>query len=45
LAELVAEGRLRAPVEVEAPWTEVGTTAQQLMDRRFTGKAVLHISG
>jgi NADPH:quinone reductase-like Zn-dependent oxidoreductase len=44
LAQLVAEGRLRAPIEVEAPWTEVGTIAQQLMDRRFTGKAVLHIS-
>jgi len=28
---------------VEAGWTEVGTIAQRLIDRDFTGKAVLHI--
>lgn len=44
LAQLVAEGRLRAPVEVEGPWTNVGTMAQGLLDRRFAGKAVLSIS-
>jgi NADPH:quinone reductase-like Zn-dependent oxidoreductase len=44
LAQLVADGLLRAPVEVEAPWTDVGIMGQQLMDRRFTGKAVLQVS-
>jgi hypothetical protein len=27
---------------VEAPWSEIGTLARQLIDREFTGKAVLH---
>jgi hypothetical protein len=26
-------------------WTEVGNIAQQLLDRRIAGKAVLHVSG
>jgi NADPH:quinone reductase-like Zn-dependent oxidoreductase len=43
LARLVAEGRLRPHVAIEAPWTEVGAVAQQLLDRRFPGKAVLHL--
>ncbi len=45
LASLVASGRLRPRIEVEAPWTEIAAVAQQLLDRRFTGKAVLHVSG
>jgi NADPH:quinone reductase-like Zn-dependent oxidoreductase len=44
LARLVADGSLRTPIEVEAPWTEVGSVAKQLTDRRYTGKAVLHVS-
>jgi NADPH2:quinone reductase len=43
LAGLVADGRLRPPIEVEASWREVSSVAQQLTDRRFTGKAVLHV--
>src|SRR5438552_4778832 len=43
LAELIAAGKLRPQVAVEAPWSEIGTIAQRLIDRDFTGKAVLHI--
>lgn len=43
LVRLMAEGRLRPPVEVQAPWTEVGNVAQRLLERRFTGKAVLTV--
>ena len=45
LARLIAEGRLRPQIDVEAPWTQIGDKAQQLLNRRFTGKAVLHIAG
>lgn len=44
LVRLVAEGRLRPLIEVEAPWTEVGSVAQRLIDRGFAGKAVLHVT-
>jgi len=43
LANLVADGRLRPQIEVEAPWTSVGEIAEQLLDRAYVGKAVLHI--
>lgn len=43
LARLVAEGRLTPRIEVEAPWTEIDTVAHKLMERKFSGKAVLHI--
>ncbi len=43
LAGLVADGRLKPQIAVEAPWTEIATVARELLDRRFTGKAVLHI--
>jgi NADPH:quinone reductase len=43
LAQLVAEERLRPHIEVEAPWTDIAKVARQLMERGFTGKAVLHI--
>jgi NADPH:quinone reductase-like Zn-dependent oxidoreductase len=43
LARLVAGGQLRPQIEVEASWTEVGVVAQQLVDRRFAGKAVLYV--
>ncbi|MBV8882556.1 MAG: zinc-binding dehydrogenase [Chroococcidiopsidaceae cyanobacterium CP_BM_RX_35] len=45
LVSLVADGRLRPQIDVEAPWTQVAEIAQQLLDRRFAGKAVLHVSG
>jgi NADPH:quinone reductase-like Zn-dependent oxidoreductase len=44
LLRLIEEGRLRPVVDLEAPWTEVGAVAQQLLDRRFPGKAVLRVA-
>jgi NADPH:quinone reductase-like Zn-dependent oxidoreductase len=43
LARLVAAGTLRPRIEVEAPWTDIADVAQRLIDRRFVGKAVLHL--
>lgn len=43
LVGLVAEGKLKPQIAVEAPWEELATVARELLDRRFTGKAVLHI--
>lgn len=43
LARLIAEGRLTPQIELERPWSEIGEVAQQLLDRRFPGKAVLHV--
>jgi NADPH:quinone reductase-like Zn-dependent oxidoreductase len=45
LARLVADGRLRPHIAVEAPWTEIAERAQQLLDRRVVGKIVLHVAG
>ena len=44
LAQLVAEQRLRTPIEVEASWHDIGDIAQRLLQRQFIGKAVLHLS-
>jgi len=44
LAGLVAQGRLRPQIDVQAPWTEIASVAQQLIDRRYAGKAVLHVA-
>jgi NADPH:quinone reductase len=43
LAELIAAGKLRPQIAVEASWNEIGTIARRLIDREFTGKAVLHV--
>jgi NADPH:quinone reductase len=43
LAGLVAEGKLKPSIEVEAPWTEIARVANDLMNRRYLGKAVLSI--
>ena len=43
LAGLIADGRLKPQIAVEARWGEVGAIARRLIDRDFTGKAVLHI--
>jgi hypothetical protein len=43
LAELVAAKKLRPQIAAEAPWGEIGAIARRLIDRDFTGKAVLHI--
>jgi len=43
LTDLVAEGRLKPHVSVEASWEEIGDVAQKLLDCGYTGKAVLHV--
>ncbi len=44
LAGEIEAGRLKPEIAVEAGWAEIGTIAQRLIDRDFTGKAVLHIN-
>ena len=44
LARMVADGRLKPNVAIEAPWSEIGPVAQQLLDRSYPGKAVLLVS-
>jgi NADPH:quinone reductase-like Zn-dependent oxidoreductase len=44
LVRLLGDGRLNAPVELEAPWQEVGAAIDALLTRRISGKAVLHIT-
>jgi len=44
LAQLVARGRLRPQIGVQAPWTEVAEVVERLLNRHIAGKAVLHIS-
>ena len=41
LADLVAAGQLAPHVSLERPWAEIAHVAQDLMARRFPGKAVL----
>jgi NADPH:quinone reductase-like Zn-dependent oxidoreductase len=43
LADLVAAGQLAPHISVERPWAEISQVAQDLMARRFPGKAVLTI--
>src|SRR4051794_5466990 len=43
LAELVAGGELETEVKLEADWQEPGDAMRALMDRRVSGKAVLHM--
>src|SRR5205807_8063650 len=43
LADLIAAKKLRPQIAVGAPWSEIGTVARRLIDREFTGKAVLHV--
>ena len=45
LVALLAQGKLRTYIGVEASWTEVGNVAQRLTDRDYAGKAVLHVGG
>ena len=44
LAAMIAAGTLRPHISREAPWTEIGTVARELLDRKISGKAVLHVS-
>ena len=41
LAQLVAAGQLTPHISLERPWKEIGQVAQDLMARRYQGKAVL----
>ena len=41
LADLVAAGQVAPRISLERPWAEIGQVAQELMARRFPGKAVL----
>jgi NADPH:quinone reductase-like Zn-dependent oxidoreductase len=43
LADLVAAGQLAPHISLERPWTDIAQVAQDLMARRFPGKAVLTI--
>jgi NADPH:quinone reductase len=43
LARMVADGRLHTRIDVETSWTQIAKVAQQLLDRRVAGKAVLHV--
>jgi NADPH:quinone reductase len=43
LGDLVAAGQLRPHISVERPWKEIGQIADDLMARRFPGKAVLTV--
>ncbi|WP_428483251.1 zinc-binding dehydrogenase [Rhodopila sp.] len=45
LLRLVEHGRVKPSIGIEAPWTEIATVARQLVERAFTGKAVLHLPG
>ena len=44
LSRFIVDGRLRPQIDVEAPWTQIGDVAQRLLNRSFTGKAVLHVA-
>jgi NADPH2:quinone reductase len=43
LAGLIETGKLTPQIAIEAGWGEIGAIARRLIDRDFTGKAVLHI--
>lgn len=43
LADLIAAGRLTPRLSVERPWTEIAAVAQDLIARKYAGKAVLHV--
>jgi len=43
LAQLVAEGRIRPHIDVEEDWSRIGQVAEDLLQRRISGKAVLTV--
>jgi NADPH:quinone reductase len=43
LADMVAASRISPEISREADWSEIAVVARQLMDRTFTGKAVLRV--
>ncbi|MNO22454.1 alcohol dehydrogenase [compost metagenome] len=44
LAELLSAGQLTPRIEVEASWEHIGEVSEDLLERRFSGKAVLLIN-
>ena len=42
LASLVADQRLRPPIDLEVPLSQIGELSQKLTNRQFTGKAVVN---
>lgn len=44
LVQMVAEQHLRTSIEMEASWQDIGEVTQRLLQRQFTGKAVLHLA-
>ncbi len=43
LVHLLAQRRLTATVELEAPWQELGRAIDAVLTRKISGKAVLHV--
>lgn len=43
LVQLLADRTLKPHIDRTASWTEIATVSQQLTDRQFIGKAVLHV--
>ena len=43
LATMIAAGTLHPHISREASWAEIGVVAQALLDRKISGKAVLHV--
>jgi len=43
LMGLVKKGRLKINIGAEEAWTEISTVAKALIERKFNGKAVLHL--
>jgi NADPH2:quinone reductase len=43
LLRFVADGSLVPDIALERPWTEIDAVAEQLMQRSYAGKAVLHL--
>jgi NADPH:quinone reductase len=43
LLRLLEQRKLEAPVELEAPWHEIGQAIDALRSRTISGKAVLHV--
>lgn len=43
LLHLLEQGELNPQIEIEAPWSDAQSIAEQLMARAYTGKAVLHV--
>jgi hypothetical protein len=39
---MAARQQVRIPIEAEGTWDDIGDITQRLLDRKFTGKAVLH---